>query len=91
MTDKIQNLKDLEYYSNMLLSTGLIKKWIDMKPDNPELKKLSKVLVANTFYVMNLQEDLAKYKILVSDYRYAMNKAKLELQELKEKKKEYEI
>ena len=89
--DHIRNLKDMEYYTNMYLSTGLVKKWRDAKPDNPELKKIAKALVEITFYVMNLQDDLEKNKILVSDYRYAMNKAKLELQELKENKEEYEI
>lgn len=89
--DQIRNLKDLEYYTNMYLSTGLVKKWRDAKPNNPELKKIAKALIEITFYVMNLQDDLEKNKILVSDYRYAMNKAKLELQELKENKEKYEI
>ncbi len=89
--DKIQNLEDLKYYSNMLLTTGLVKKWKELKPDNVELKKISAALVEITLYVIKLQEDLANHKIAMSDYRYKKNKALLELQELKEKNQAYEI
>ena len=89
--DKITNLKDLEYYSNMLLATGLLKKWRDLKPDNPELKKMSAAIVEITFYVIDLQNDLAKHKIAMSDYRYKKNKALLKLQEMEEKHQRYEI
>ena len=91
MSNKIQNLEDLKYYSNMLLLTGQIKKWRDLKPDNPELKKVSKALVEVTLYVIRLQEDKLNYQTAFSDERYAKNKALLELQELKEKNQAYEI
>lgn len=83
--DKITNLKDLEYYSDMLLCTGLAKKWRDAKPKNQHLIKLADALVNITFYVINLKQDLETYKIASSDYRYEKNKALLELQELKTK------
>tara|TARA_R100000734_G_C3262942_1_gene61087 strand:- start:284 stop:556 length:273 start_codon:yes stop_codon:yes gene_type:complete len=89
--DKIENLQDLKYYSNMLLLTGQIKKWIDLKPDNPELKKLSKALVEVTLYVIRLQEDKINYQTAFSDERYKKNKALLELKESTEKNQEYEL
>jgi len=91
MQDKIDNLEDLKYYSNMLLCTGLVKKWRELKPDNPELKKVSKALVEVTLYVIRLQEDKLNYQTAFSDERYAKNKALLELKELTEKNQAYEI
>lgn len=83
--DKIQNLNDLKYYSNMLLCTGIVKKWTDLKPNNPDLQKMAKALIDITLYVIRIQEDLQCNKIAVSDYRYRKNKALLELKEIKEK------
>ena len=81
--DKIQNLHDLEYYGNILLSTELVKRWIKLKPNNKELKKLGEALIQISLYVVRIQDDLSKHKEAISDYRYDKNKALLELQELK--------
>jgi len=89
--EKIQNLEDLKYYSNMLLCTGLVKKWREAKPDNIELKKIADALVHVTFYVIKLQEDLMNHKIAISDYRYKKNKALLKLNEIENKNQKYEI
>ena len=83
--DKIQNLHDMEYYANMLLMTGIVKKWAEAKPDNPDLKKLIDALLKVTVYVPRLQNDIMKYKMALSEYRYDKNKALLELKEIKEK------
>jgi hypothetical protein len=83
--DKISIIKDIEYYADMLLASGLVKKWRDKKPHNKELKKLSEAIVNITLYVVSLQHDLEAHKTAVSDYRYDKNKALLELKELKEK------
>tara|TARA_R100001463_G_scaffold135851_1_gene199874 strand:- start:116 stop:388 length:273 start_codon:yes stop_codon:yes gene_type:complete len=89
--DKIQNLEDLKYYSNMLLLTGTVKKWRDMKPNNKEIQKISKALIEVTLYVIRLQDDLHNHKTAFSDERYKKNKALLELKELTEKNQAYEI
>jgi hypothetical protein len=81
--DKIQNLHDLEYYGNILLSPQLVKRWIKLKPNNKELKKLGEALIQISLYVVRIQDDLSKHKEAISDYRYDKNKALLELQELK--------
>ncbi len=85
--DKIQNLHDLEYYGNMQLCTGLVQKWIRLKPDNPELKAMGKALTNIAFYVVRIQGDLEKHKEAISGYRYDKNKALLELQEIKDRDK----
>ena len=87
MSDKIQNLHDLEYYSNMQLCTSLIQKWIKLKPDNKELQYLSKALTDTAFYVNRIQGDLQKHKEAISDYREDKNRALLELKELKQQSK----
>lgn len=83
--DKIQNLHDLDYYASMLLISGIVKKWSKAKPNNPDLKKIIDALLKITLYVPRIQDDLAKYKMAISEYRYDKNKALLELQELKKK------
>ena len=87
MSDKIQHLHDLEYYSNMQLCTSLIQKWIKLKPDNKELQYLSKALTDTAFYVNRIQGDLQKHKEAISDYREDKNRALLELKELKQQSK----
>lgn len=69
MTDKIQNLKDLEYYSSYLSCGELISKWLKAKPDNEELKLLSKGFIEVCFYVNTLQQELRLHKEAISDYR----------------------
>ena len=72
--DKIQNLHDLEYYNNMQLCCSLAQKWIELKPENKELQKLSKALTDVAFYVVRVQGDLQKHKEAISGYRYDKNK-----------------
>tara|TARA_R100000479_G_scaffold49096_1_gene22668 strand:+ start:774 stop:1049 length:276 start_codon:yes stop_codon:yes gene_type:complete len=91
MANKIENLEDLKYYSNMLLLTGTVKKWRDMKPNNKEIQKISKALIEVTLYVIRLQDDKLNYQTAFSDERYAKNKALLELKELTEKYQAHEI
>ena len=83
--DKIQNLKDLEYYSNMELCSGLVRKWRKLKPNNKELKSFDLNLLEITLYVVEIQRDNIFHKEAISDYRERWNKVKLELQELKKK------
>ncbi len=85
--DKIQNLHDLEYYGNMQLCTGLVQKWIRLKPENKELQHLCKALTDVAFYVNRIQGDLQKHQEAISDYREDKNRALLELQELKQQSK----
>ena len=82
--DKIQNLSDMEYYANMTLCLGLLKKWTD-RSKSKDLQKFTTAILDISFYTMKLQDDLHKHKLAVSDYRYKKNQALLELKEVKEK------
>ena len=83
--DKIQNLHDLKYYTNMNLVTELALKWGKLRPDNEEIQALSKALTDIAFYVIRVQEDLAQHKVAISDYREDKNKTILKYRRIKEK------
>ena len=83
--DKIQNLHDLKYYSNMNLVTELALKWSKARPNNKEIQALSKALTDIAFYVIRVQEDLAQHKVAISDYREDKNKTILKYRRIKEK------
>lgn len=82
---KLENLHDLEYLGNMTLCMELAIKWKKLKPDNLEIKELSRALTEVAFYNNRLKQDLDTYKLIASEYRYEKNKALLELREIKEK------
>ena len=83
--NKLQNLHDLEYYTNAQLCIELASKWSKAKPDNKEIKALSKALTEIAFYVVRVQQDLAVREQSASNYNYEKNKVMLELQELQKK------
>ena len=62
--DKIKNLHDLEYYGNIQLCIELALKWGKLKPDNKEIKALSKALIDISLYVIRINGDLEDYKRL---------------------------
>ena len=84
--DKIQNLSDMEYYANMTLCLGLLKKWTD-KSKNKDLQKFTTALIGISFFTTKLQDDLHKHKIAISDYRETKNRTLLEHEKLLEKYK----
>lgn len=80
MLQKLQNLKDLEYYEAYMSSNAIVMKWLDAKPDNEDLKKLVKDMIEIAFYVNQLQQNDRLNQTIISDYRYKLNKIKLKLQ-----------
>ena len=66
--DKIQNLHDLKYYTNMNLVTELALKWSKARPNNKEIQALSKSLTDIAFYVIRVQEDLAQMNAIKAEY-----------------------
>lgn len=91
MRDKIQNIQDLEYSNNQILIGELIQKWIKVKPSNNELLSLRDAFIDNSIYVAGLQNDLMACKMANTEYREERNDAILELEELKEDLKEYDL
>ena len=83
--DKIQNLHDLEYFTNISLICELALKWSKARPANKEIKALSDALTSIAFYVNRIQGDLQKHKMAISDYRLDKNKALLKYKEIKDK------
>ena len=83
--DKVQNLKDLEYYYNMEYTSSLVRDWVRLKPENEQLKKLSKCLLEISIYVVEIQRDNHFHREAISDYKYSKNKALLKLEELRKK------
>ena len=83
--DKIENLHDLEYMSNIQLCLELSLKWSKLRPENKEVRALSRAIMDISFYVLRMSKDLQKYKEAISDYRHNKNKALIELKEIKDK------
>lgn len=89
--DKIQNTKDLAYFNNAILLIELINKKVKDNIDDKEIEKMQSLIVDVCFYVNNLQTHIANCKVANSQYRELRNDALLELNELKEDIKEYEL
>ena len=91
MRTKIENIQDLNYNNNQTLIGELIKKWIKAKPKNKELIDLRDAFIDNAIYVACLQNELMACKMANSDYREQRNDALLELDELKDEMKQYDL
>ena len=71
---KIDNLKDLEIWSDLNFLIAIVKKQIDKK-ETENLKKMSKCLIRLTFYYQETSNNKRLYKEAISDYRLARNRA----------------
>tara|TARA_R100000900_G_scaffold103574_5_gene80408 strand:+ start:151 stop:426 length:276 start_codon:yes stop_codon:yes gene_type:complete len=91
MRTKIENIQDLNYNNNQTLIGELITKWIKAKPKNKELIDLRDAFIDNAIYVACLQNELMACKMANSDYREQRNDALLELDELKDEMKQYDL
>jgi|TARA_R110000787_G_scaffold50195_2_gene119917 hypothetical protein len=77
MMQKLQNLKDLEYYAASISTNNILLKWMRSKPKNKELKLLSDNIIKIEFYVNQLQQNDRLNQEIISEYRYKLNKLKL--------------
>ena len=71
---KIDNLKDLEIWSDLNFLISIVKKQIDKK-ETKNLKKMSECLIRLTFYYQETSNNKRLYKEAISDYRLARNRA----------------
>ena len=62
-----------------------LKEWQKARPDNKDLNNLITKYLDITFYIVRLQQDAMAKDMMISKYRFERNKARLELQELKDK------
>tara|TARA_R110002124_G_scaffold47641_8_gene141456 strand:- start:286 stop:579 length:294 start_codon:yes stop_codon:yes gene_type:complete len=82
---QIQNLKDLEFYTDIDIAISLVKKWREASPDNKELKLMQDSLLGIFLWANTMEQEARIHDSIVSQYREDRNKARLELQELKDK------
>ena len=71
---KIDNLKDLEIWSDINFLISIVKKQRDKK-ETENLKKMSESLIRLTFYFQENTNNIRLYKEALSDYRLQRNRA----------------
>lgn len=68
---------DLEYSTDVVSVTAVLKKWLDAKPDNEELHDVIKRFSNIVFYTNRMTQDRHLFDQMISDARYERNKATL--------------
>jgi len=71
---KINNLKDLEIWSDLNFLTSIVKKQIDKKKTE-NLEKMSESLVRVVFYFQEYSNNIRLYKKALLDYKLQRNRA----------------
>ena len=71
---KIDNLKDLEIWSDLNFLTSIVKKQIDKKKTE-NLEKMSESLVRVVFYFQEYSNNIRLYKKALLEYRLTKNRA----------------
>jgi len=97
MNRKIENLKEMCYYSNISLLSEMVLDAIK-KNDSDNLQKMSKAITEIAFYVNGLQMDRWAYNKSLDEYRLSKNraierarKAEKKIEELEDKLKKFNI
>lgn len=81
----MQNLKDLEFYTDIDIAISLIKKWREVSPDNKELKLMQDSLVGIFFWCNTMEQEARLHQSSLSEYKLDKNKAIDKYNELKKK------
>lgn len=68
---------DLEYSTDVVYVTGVLKKWLKARPDNQELQDLIKSFSNIVFYANRQSQDRWLYDKQISEARYERNQATL--------------
>ena len=71
---KIDNLKDLEIWTDLNFLTSIVKKQLDKKKTE-NLEKMSESLVRVVFYFQEYSNNIRLYKKALSEYRMSKNRA----------------
>tara|TARA_R100001126_G_scaffold73133_1_gene42769 strand:+ start:345 stop:638 length:294 start_codon:yes stop_codon:yes gene_type:complete len=74
MKNKIDNLKDLEIWTDLHFLTSIVQKQIDKKKTK-NLEKMSDSLVNLTFYFQEYSNNIRLHKKAISEYKLAKNRA----------------
>ena len=71
---KIDNLKDLEIWTDLNFLTSIVSSQLD-KRKSKNLEKMSESLVRVVFYFQEYSNNIRLYKEALSDYRLSRNRA----------------
>ena len=71
---KIDNLKDLEIWTDLNFLTSIVSSQLD-KRKSKNLEKMSESLVRVVFYFQEYSNNIRLYKQALSEYRLAKNRA----------------
>ena len=71
---KIDNLKDLEIWSDLQFLTSIVSSQLD-KRKTKNLEKMSESLVRVAFYFQEYSNNIRLYKEALSDYKLQRNRA----------------
>ncbi len=71
---KIDNLKDLEIWSDLNFLTSIVKKQLDKKKSE-NLEKMSDSLIRIVYYFQEYSNNIRLYKKALLDYRLQKNRA----------------
>jgi len=71
---KINNLKDLEIWTDLNFLTSIVSSQLD-KRKSKNLEKMSESLVRVVFYFQEYSNNIRLYKKALSEYRLAKNRA----------------
>ena len=74
MAKKIDNLKDLEIWSDLNFLTSIVKKQLDKKKTE-NLEEMSESLVRVVFYFQEYSNNIRLYKKALLDYKLQRNRA----------------
>ncbi len=74
MNKKIDNLKDLEIWTDLTFLLSIVKKQLDKKKTN-NLEKMSDSLVRLANYFREYSNNIKLYQDALSDYRLQRNRA----------------
>ena len=85
MNKKINNLKEIDYYSNFNLVGEYIIKWKKMKEDSKPLNEMYFAWQDIGFYVHNMIIEQRHYDTSISEYRADKNRAIIRAREAEEK------
>ena len=70
----MDNLKDLEIWTDLTFLLSIVKRQLDKKKTN-NLEKMSESLIRLTFYFQETINNQKLYKEAISDYRLQKNRA----------------
>jgi hypothetical protein len=88
---KIQNLKDLQFYSDIELAGSLLIKWLKLKPKNDELNSFSNAISGIFLWANTMEQERSLKDEIISEYRQDKNRALERARRCEKKVEELEL